>query len=620
MTGGDSIKTHWPTPKRRKESRQNSAPVNIECSAPRVEAALDDATPLEMVTSQPGITDVADDIAARIVTTSQDRPDRLARTCLSRFFQEGIQFADWHVFENNDSFRLVYVGSAVSNLAELVRLRLTHRTFATNGNVGQDLDVQAALHYPYPQIRLPGAWRPASHEAYDALPPAEDTAEDLHHFPVQEVRQALLDAYFEHIHPTFPVVAKSQFLDNDPVFKPPPPLLYQAVLLAGAHVCSHPLVERDRWLVKAILFRRASMLYHLRRETDRLYLTQAALLFTWHVNDGDTVAGGPWYWSGIAVRLGYGQGTHRHNPSLPVLERVLHKRTWWCTVVCEIFSALESGRPCSIQWDSIDQTFPTEEDMHWGELALDLEQQSHDSDPFSLSRYHVGMIELARIGLKIIEMNFPGKSNASTITEIDSHLASWSIQMGLASDFHHDDFFTRQLGLHYNLLVLYLHRSHSRISQASQKACSVASESINNILGQLSAHQELGRCHFTMVSAATAVSINLIYDIRSAIATDASLATVGFLDRLHSVLKITKQMLPLWPNAEAVYNVFEGLKREYGQAISHRVCERVSPSIPETIPEWSELFTSNFTNQSDMYSLQQPWLDLVNWTESLQYV
>lgn len=148
-----------------------------------------------------------------------------------------------------------------------------------------------ALHYPYPQIRPLSQWRPL---AESLLWAPQGLASDLASFPIDEIREALVSAYFGQIHPVFPVLTPSTFLDaGGKLRKSPPLLLYQAMLLAGAHVCSHPRVKQQRRLLKLVLFRRASMLYHLRHEKDRLHLTQAALLLTWHINDADTVSSGP---------------------------------------------------------------------------------------------------------------------------------------------------------------------------------------------------------------------------------------------------------------------------------------------------------------------------------------
>ena len=105
------------------------------------------------------------------------------------------------------------------------------------------------------------------------------------------------------------------------------------------------------------------MLYHLRHEGDRAQLMQAAALFTWHVGDGDTVTSGPCYWSGLATRIGIGLGMHRYSYALPATETSQYRRVWWTAFLCEVFSALETGRPCSVRaWD-IDQLLITEEDI-----------------------------------------------------------------------------------------------------------------------------------------------------------------------------------------------------------------------------------------------------------------
>ncbi|ESU07703.1 hypothetical protein FGSG_12115 [Fusarium graminearum PH-1] len=165
---------------------------------------------------------------------------------------------------------------------------------------------------------------------------------------------------------TGPVVVNSYITLILPSGRHTPGNLHQAlgsVLMAGAHACSHPLVANDRHAVQNILFRRASMLYHMRHESDRMHLLQAAALFTWHIGDGDTVAGGPWYWAGIAVRIGTGLGAHRKSSQLPAAEMAQYRRCWWSAFFCEVFSALETGRPCAVRAEDIDQIPLRQEDM-----------------------------------------------------------------------------------------------------------------------------------------------------------------------------------------------------------------------------------------------------------------
>ena len=108
-------------------------------------------------------------------------------------------------------------------------------------------------------------------------------AENAGALPTKEVRDDLLESFFEKIHPGFPIVDEIQFKTRyaDPE-NPPPLLLLQSVLLAGAHVSQHPKVAASRSLVKMALFRRAKALFDMHFENDRMHLVQSALLFSWH--------------------------------------------------------------------------------------------------------------------------------------------------------------------------------------------------------------------------------------------------------------------------------------------------------------------------------------------------
>jgi transcriptional regulatory protein AMDR len=82
-----------------------------------------------------------------------------------------------------------------------------------------------------------------------------------------------VEAFFTEINPGFPVVDESEFqLSYKDKESAPPLLLFQAVLLAGAHACQHPKVVESRAHVKAVLFQRAKTLWDLRLENDRVTL------------------------------------------------------------------------------------------------------------------------------------------------------------------------------------------------------------------------------------------------------------------------------------------------------------------------------------------------------------
>lgn len=590
--------------------------------------------------------------------TPEVESNYLARTALSKFYLDGIKFSNWQVFQVADDFRIVYVGAPVSNMSHLVELGRSQRSsrgavldqqpqqsedessqmqydnVEQNGqqqrqqilvtqSIGDDQRHDSTLHYPYPQIRPINSWLPGPQAFLRAAP---DLATDLSSFPSKEVCASLLKAYFDNIHPTFPVVTPATFLQQDGTPTGLPPLLlYQAVLLAGAHVCSHPRVVKERWLVKATLFRRAAMLFHLRHEKDRLHLTQAALLLTWHINDGDNVAGGPWYWTGVALRISCGQGGHRHNAQLPAFERIMYKRSWWCAYVSEAFSALETGRPCAVRPEDIDQSLPTEKELDWDRRQTSKPMSSSDSDgdtilahpgqyekvPF---KYHKHVIELASIVMDILALNTPSGLKDQDPSAVDSRLALWLMDTELASSATDEDFYVSHLRLYYNMVVLQLHRNYRKKLHDSQLACSTAADSVVIALERIVALDALGRCHFPVVSAVTAAGIQLVQDIRSAITTNAYLVCLNRLERLGRLINCSKSLGQYWPHAEAVYNVFEGLRKDYECQVTKGLHPWEESCDPGTEPDWNNIFASMQVPDIGQMPGEDDWLNFTNWT------
>ncbi|KAF7551039.1 hypothetical protein G7Z17_g5311 [Cylindrodendrum hubeiense] len=539
--------------------------------------------------------------------------EQLARNGLARFFRHGIGAAAWAVFSSTQSFRIAYVGTAVSNLVHLVHLHRsfrqpyasigsTHRPLsaapapeapldnpATGSSSVSDMGITSKpLHYPYPPIRQPKPWKPN----FDiwGIPSAQDLASEVASFPAQDVRDALVLAYFEHIHPFLPIISMPEFFDSYRSHdKPPPLLLFQAVLMAGAHACSHPLVANDRHAVKNVLFRRASMLYHMRHETDRSHLMQAATLFTWHVGDGDTISGGPWYWSGIAVRIGLGLGTHRYSKHLPQTETSQYRR----------FRAEDIDQLPLSHDDLTDTPGPTTVSL------------GKDARPDFLNR----MVELAYIGLDIMAVNAPSRETLVDISSINARLGLWSLQSGISSVADNDDSWTCHLRMHYNLVLLHLHRNMSTES-SSQSICSTAAQAIVTSLEQLTARDEMCQCHFTAVSAVTAVGIQFAGEIRAAVTTGVFLVAINALEQLARLLRSTMLLSRYWPNAEAVHNVFEELHQEYEHLVTqHLQGERVI--IPESPPDWNRLLAGEPIQQLNDFTADQGWMNIANWTDML---
>lgn len=530
--------------------------------------------------------------------------DTLTRSGLAKFFQQGVDSTDWQVFDPSERLRLAYVGTPISNLTHLVDLK---RPFPPT------------LHYPYPQIRPDLPWKPEGnlwglHNV--------DIVQDVGSFPAKEVRDALVDAFFTKIHPGFPIVDEASFRASyEDAENPPPLLLFQAVLLAGAHVCDHPRVANSRPMVKDTLYRRASMLFHLRHESDRMQLMQAALLFTWHLHNADTVSANSYYWLGVACRIGFGIGVHRNlapnaSSRMPVHERRIYRRVWWTAFQSEILSALEHGRPCMISMDDTDQPPLTREDFLEGEG-----QVMNQNVQFEFCEKN---ISLCCIILDILTMNTPTARRMGlslNLPAINARLALWAV--GLPRG---DDAWSCQLRMHYNLVLLHLHRNFTyqnidnETASDSQNICREATQAILACFELMHAHKTLGQCHFTCVIAMTAALIQTTRDVRLAVEQGSSLVAFNALARLLRLLGCAKELAKYWVNAEAVVKIFESLYKEYEIRTLESVQghptaqEETTQNAGTPAIDWERLLGTLYSTQPPEFDEEQ-WSNIAKWME-----
>ncbi|KAF9885003.1 hypothetical protein FE257_000826 [Aspergillus nanangensis] len=490
-----------------------------------------------------------DDSPAELASIVSERDrviDGLARNGLSQFYQRGVDSTHWTVFADSDHIRLAYTGTGTSNIAHLVSLKRV---------------AQPSLHLPYPPIRPPLPWKPEGiWGPSNNLGLAHDTA----CFPSKEIRDALVNAFFEKIWPGFPIVDESTFRRqySDPN-KPPPLLLFQAVLLAGAHACDHPTVAACRMIVKRTLFRRASMLFHIRHENDRLHMAQAALLFVWHLENSDSVCGGSYYWLGIAQRIAFGMGMHRDlsrqaSSRLPGWERRLNRRIWWTLFQMEVFTCLEHGRPCMINWNDTDQSNLELQDF--------IEQETEEVSEGVQLNYITRNITISLIGFRILQINapsVPSEEIAALVPSIEKSLVEFALDLPPMTDF-----WSCQLRIHYNLVLLHLHRPHSLPgpliprSPNCQQICSDASQTILACLETIVLRNWTGQCSFTAVSAVMASAIQMSLDARMSLSQGTSVLALNAQDRLARLLRCARELENFWPSAGAVHSLFDQLSAE----------------------------------------------------------
>ncbi|EED17441.1 acetamidase regulatory protein, putative [Talaromyces stipitatus ATCC 10500] len=522
----------------------------------------------------------------------------LAENGLYHFFRDGIPSSSWNVFDPMDKIRVAYVGTHLSNMSHLVSLNRPRPQF---------------LIYPYPQIHPPLSWKPdISHTTN------HDIMHDITSFPAKDIRDDFVEAYFEKINPYFPVVNECEFraryrdVDNQP-----PLLLLHAVLLAGAHVSGHPKAMQARHVVKAVIFRRAKYVFDMRHENDRMHLVQAALLFTWHLQNGDTASSNSYFWLGVACRIAFGIGMHRNqlndppNPGrMPISDRRLWRRVWWTLFQVEIMSALEHGRPSMIRVDDFDQEPLSPEDFVPENGTVD---SNIDYD------YCARNIALCHIALELIELSAPRVSPASRqsrMASINAQLVSWMLSLPTNNT---ESFGALNLRLLYNTVVMHFCRmitpecgSPLQQIDGTEKISLGARNSIITSLETLQGKGMLSQCHFTAVTAITAAAIQVAKDIQQALEGNQAMIAVNDIHLLDTVCSVAEQLSKYWPSAESVMKLFRSLSQQFTTALNGmrdgyrytRSEDLVDFQLANV--NWTDIFGSSWP-MDHLYTTEQEW-------------
>ncbi|KAJ5091247.1 fungal-specific transcription factor domain-containing protein [Penicillium alfredii] len=454
---------------------------------------------------------------------------------LSRFFEAGIISSKWDGFEENGTFRNVYIGTDVANMHHLIR--------------DHEPPGSAFLSYPFPAIRDELPWKPrpeiGSHHYLSA-----ESINDLSSLPVQSVRDALVETYFQDIHPGFPVIDEAEFRQKyaDPENQPPL-LIFQAVLLAAARITDHPQVAASRGMTTAILFRRTKTLFDIKHESDRVDLIQAALLMAWYTENSDTVASNAYYWVGNATRIAFGMGLHRaasirYVP--PYRNRFYrkYKKVWWMVLYSEVMLALEYGRPCMIRTEDFDVGTLEDEDF---------KNMDDSEDKLVNRRFCSVLAEFSLAALDIFSLRAPRAENIShKVTAIEHRLAAVALRIP-----PNHDFWSCQLRLVYSLLVLIVHRTSSAADAV--KLCSEAASDILVTLEAMVVQNTIRKCHQSSITALMGAAIQFAREVRSRAADGSIVMAISAQGQLERLLAPADALSPFFANIEAVWRLCKSL-------------------------------------------------------------
>ncbi|KAK5717749.1 hypothetical protein LTR15_008588 [Elasticomyces elasticus] len=457
--------------------------------------------------------------------------------------------------------RVTYTGNSLSNLNLLKR--------ASGMNDGSS-------HHA--SNRVPRQF--VSHES-DRLP-----VEALQ-LPEKQTVDRLLEAYFTHVSPGFPVVDEVRFMAQykarDPS-NPPSLLLLQAILMAGAHVLTE---SSGRQALKATFFRRAKMLIDSRFERNRDTVVQAALLLATHIDGIEDVCANDWYWVHYASTVALGLGMHRDaEPSTLVPHnKRMWRRVFWLLFSSDVALALQYGRPQSIHLQDCDVCPITRADFEECGTGTQVD-------------FVMLNIELAKVASEAIRRHFrpnvDKESQKQARREADAQLARWSQDLPDHLRLRPTltlDVYASLLHLNYNTILILLHRPQPRTGAAEADMtkedgdiCSAAASHVQSLLEGLRERQSLVYAPSSVVHTCFTVLIQLSVELMR---VGNPLLSTAARRRYDSVLETLRQICSIWPQANPVYYYFEH-KRSTSKQL------RTSYDAPEQTP------MDNSTQVSDL--------------------
>lgn len=144
--------------------------------------------------------------------------------------------------------------------------------------------------------------------------------------PRPTLRQALVDAFFEHVCHFCPVVDAADLAGPEPSL-----LLQQTVCLAGS------LVRHDRESINMTLslYEKVKTLIFLNVESDKLALLKALCILPFYsvLRTDHVTLDGPWHWVGMAIRTAIQMGLHKEATCTDPAKIGSHRRIFWYLVV-----------------------------------------------------------------------------------------------------------------------------------------------------------------------------------------------------------------------------------------------------------------------------------------------
>ncbi|KAJ5782825.1 Transcription factor [Penicillium paradoxum] len=293
--------------------------------------------------------------------------------------------------------------------------------------------------------------------------------------PRKETCDALLRAYFHHVHPIVPVVDATTLPH---LYPSGDSQQYNLILLWSIFYVAANHVSADTWKsegyssrkgMKDSMYSRATCLHHNGGETDHTVLLQSALLLGFYHSEADTHTQ-PWYWLGVAISLCQTIGLHRcsaavcANSPIPVQQQRLWRRLWWTCFYRDRWLSLTMGRPLRININDCNTAMPSADDMlgDFTGLPESIVAAYIPKDLPQLAEYWVMTIQLTQLlgdTLTLSYQPFGAPSSLQKVEALENRILQFQLpesqeagQSPLAT------FYLYHLQLHYQAFIITFYR------------------------------------------------------------------------------------------------------------------------------------------------------------------
>lgn len=258
--------------------------------------------------------------------------------------------------------------------------------------------------------------------------------------PHPDMRDRLVDIFFERIHPSCAFIHKGQFLSYykaNEFDKISQSLLYAVMGCAAALWPTDELrANVEEPVTSGSDLRRRSMMSCWKEMACPTIGTVQAMALLLHVQGGELaehVHDDGYLWTGMMVRAAHDLGLHIDSSKwkIPAAEKEARHRTWWACYVCDRWCSTGFGRPLSINDNDHDTPKP-QPNFDFGDANSTLDDASTQSQSNIPTMCFIELIRLSEILGHVLTSLYsvkarkqPAYSLVNIVRLLDMELQQW---------------------------------------------------------------------------------------------------------------------------------------------------------------------------------------------------